>query len=221
MQKTILITGASRGIGLEMSRQFTASGDRVIAICRSSNSELIEITQEVLTGIDFQDDGSFQRVSEFIGDTSIDILINNAGVYYIEGFEDINFDHVREQLFVNSTAPVKLTCTLLKNLHFGSKVAMMSSILGSITKNRGLAHYGYQMSKSALNMASKSLSHDLRSKGIAIGIFHPGRVNTRMTNFDGDYTPEESASKIISQIQKLDMSSTGKYVDLEGNELPW
>jgi NAD(P)-dependent dehydrogenase (short-subunit alcohol dehydrogenase family) len=180
---TYLITGANRGIGYEYCRQLKERGDTAIAVCRTAARELRDLGVQVEEGIDITSDASVASLRDRLGDTAIDVLINNAGIVKRVTLEDLDFDSIREQFEVNAIGALRVTHALLPNLKAGSKIVLMTSRMGSIADNTSGSSYGYRMSKVALSMAGKSLAHDLKPRGIAVAILHPGLVQTRMTNF--------------------------------------
>ena len=141
-------------------------------------------------GIDRTSDDSVANLHKKLGETQIEVLINNAAMFArtAEGIaksitlEHLDFDSIREQFEVNALGALRVTQVLLPRLKSGGKVVMMTSRMGSIGDNTSGSSYGYRMSKVALSMAGKSLSHDLKPQGIAVAILHPGLVQTRMTN---------------------------------------
>lgn len=220
MKRTILITGANRGIGLSFTKLFKEKGDEVIALCRKASPELKSLGVTVYEGVEVRDEKSLIDVAHKIQNKNIDILINNAGIYLNDDL-NFSFEKISEQLEVNTLAPLKVTKVFLPLLKRGSKIAMMTSLMGSIADNMSGGYYGYRMSKAALNAAGKSLSLDLREKGIAVVLLHPGYVKTDMTQGRGEITPDHSAKGLIEVIEKLDISSSGTFFDYEGDELPW
>jgi NAD(P)-dependent dehydrogenase (short-subunit alcohol dehydrogenase family) len=180
---TYLVTGANRGIGYEYCRQLQARGERVIAICRSASEELKQLGVQVEEGIDITSDASVASLRDRLGDTTIDVLINNAGIIKRVTLEDLDFDSIREQFEVNALGPLRVTHALLPLLKAGSKIALMTSRMGSIADNTSGSSYGYRMSKVALSMAGKSLSLDLKPRRIAVAILHPGLVQTLDAEF--------------------------------------
>jgi NAD(P)-dependent dehydrogenase (short-subunit alcohol dehydrogenase family) len=136
--------------------------------------------------------------------------------------EDLNMESIRRQFEVNALGPLRLTRALLGNLKDGAKIAIMTSRMGSIEDNTSGGSYGYRMSKVALSMAGKSLSHDLKSQGIAVAILHPGLVSTRMTGFtDSGITPEQAVQGLLQRINDLNLSNTGSFWHSNGEILPW
>ena len=217
---TYLVTGANRGIGLEYCRQLKERGDNVIAVCRSLSDELKDLDVQVETDVDITLDSSVNKLVKKLDGKSIDVLINNAGIIERVSLDNLDFDSIRKQFEVNAVGPLRLTQALLNNLKSGSKIILMTSRMGSIDDNTSGGSYGYRMSKVALSMAGKSLSHDLKSKGIAIAILHPGLVKTRMTGFSG-ITTEESVKGLLARIDELNMENTGTFWHSNGEILPW
>jgi len=219
---TYLVTGTNRGIGYEYCRQLQARGDRVIAVCRSASEELKQLGVRVEEKIDITSDASVTDLRDRLGDTAIDGLINNAGIVKRVTLEDLDFDSIREQFEVNALGALRVTHALLPNLKADSKIVLMTSRMGSIADNTSGSSYGYRMSKVALSMAGKSLAHDLKPRGIAVAILHPGLVQTRMTNFtSGGITPEESVKGLLARIDELTLENTGTFWHANGEVLPW
>lgn len=221
MSKTILITGANRGIGLAFVQEYGYRGDRVIAVCREGSSELQESGAEIVAGIDVSDPASIAKLQEQLKGVSIDVLINNAGILKDERLGVINYDTVLEQFQVNTLGPLRVTEALLDNLTAGSKVALITSRMGSIEDNTSGGRYGYRISKAALNMAGVSLATDLRPRGVAVALLHPGYVQTEMVGFGGDITPIEAAGRLIKRIDELDLERSGGFWHSNGEILPW
>ena len=218
---TICITGANRGIGLEMARQLKDRGDDVVAACREASEELATLDVEVIEGVDVTDDGSVDKLTEALGDRIVDVLVNCAGILSDESLSDLDFDRMRRQFEVNSLGPLRVTAALRGNLGEGSKVAIITSRMGSIEDNTSGGRYGYRMSKVAVNMAGRSLANDLREEGVAVVILHPGFVRTGMTGGQGLIDPPESAAGLIARIDELTMETTGSFRHANGEELPW
>jgi len=219
---TYLVTGTNRGIGYEYCRQLQARGDLVIAVCRSASEELKQLGVRVEDGVDITSDASVASLRDRLGDSAIDVLINNAGIVKRVTLEDLDFDSIREQFEVNALGALRVTHALLPNLEAGSKIVLMTSRMGSIADNTSGSSYGYRMSKVALSMAGKSLAHDLKLRGIAVAILHPGLVQTRMTNFtSGGITPEESVKGLLARIDELTLENTGTFWHANGEVLPW
>lgn len=219
--QTVVVTGANRGIGLELCRQLKARGHRVIALCRDSSHELKALQVEIITGIDVGRDEVEHQVRLALTDVSIDVLIHNAGMLYREGLEQLSFDHVRQQFETNALGPVRVTRGLLENLHAGSKILILSSKVGSIAENVVGGHYGYRMTKAAVNAAGVSLSIDLKPRGIAVGMVHPGHVRTAMGGAHAPSSVEESASNLLQRLEGLTLETSGTFWNVDGSRLPW
>jgi NAD(P)-dependent dehydrogenase (short-subunit alcohol dehydrogenase family) len=217
---TVLITGANRGIGLELTRQLRARGDDVIALCRTASPELGALGVRFFEKADVTDRAALQAVSRELGDTTIDVLINNAGVFTEESFPNLDFDQIRKQFEVNALGTLLVTSVMQSHLTRGSKIILITSRMGSIDDNGSGGYYGYRMSKAALNMAGVNLAHDFRSKGIAVAILHPGMVATEMTGRYG-IPVAESAEGLIARIDELRLQDSGSFWHANGERLPW
>ncbi|MDM7936472.1 MAG: SDR family oxidoreductase [Cyanobium sp. CZS 48M] len=217
-----LITGANRGIGAEYCRQLKARGDEVVAVCRTASAELEALGVRIEAGVDITSAAAIASLVERLGDLSIDGLIHNAGVYESTSLETLDGQSLLRQFEVNAVAPLQLTRALLNHLHAGSKVSLMSSRMGSIADNSSGGSYGYRMSKVALCMAGKSLALDLKPRGIAVAILHPGLVSTRMTGFTANgITPEQSVRGLLERINALILETSGTFWHANGEVLPW
>ncbi|MEL7368780.1 MAG: SDR family oxidoreductase [Myxococcota bacterium] len=218
---TVVITGANRGIGLELARQLHARNDDVIAVCRSSNENLDKVGVRVEAGVDVGDEASVQNLATRLKDVSIDILINNAGVLAVDALPSLDFAEVNRQFEINAIGPLRVTKALIDRLDRGSKVAIITSRMGSIADNTSGGMYGYRMSKAAVNAAGKSLANDLQPRGIAVQLLHPGFVQTDMTGGNGNITPDVSAADLIKRIDELDLAATGTFRHANGESLSW
>jgi NAD(P)-dependent dehydrogenase (short-subunit alcohol dehydrogenase family) len=217
----VCITGANRGIGLELARQFQQRGDEVIAVCRTPSGGLTDLGVRIVDGVDVSDDSGIDRLRQAIGGDAIDILVNNAGILSDESLDDLDLDRIRRQFEINSLGPLRVTAGLRANLSEGAKVAIVTSRMGSIEDNTSGGRYGYRMSKAAVNMAGRSLAHDLGPDGVAVAILHPGFVRTEMTGNTGLIDPPESAAGLIARIDELTMESSGSFWHENGELLPW
>jgi len=218
---TALVTGANRGIGLELCRALRARGDDVIAVCRKSSPELDALGARVVAGVDVADAGSMPALVAAVGDTDLDLLINNAGILIHDDLDHLDFDDVHRQLEVNSMGPLRVTHALLPRLGRGAKVAVVTSRMGSIADNTSGRMYGYRMSKAAVNAAFVSLAHDLSDRGFAVVILHPGHVRTEMTGNTGMVEASESAAGLLLRIDELTLAETGRFRHANGQSLPW
>ncbi|MDB6063192.1 MAG: short-chain dehydrogenase/reductase superfamily protein [Verrucomicrobiaceae bacterium] len=217
----ILISGAGRGIGLALTQQLVARGDRVIALCRSTSDALLQIEGiRIITDIDVTDETAIQHLVAQLDKQPIDVIVHNAGVMTFETLQDLDLQRIRRQLDINTVAPLRITQALLPNLRAGSKIVLITSRMGSIDDNSSGGSYGYRMSKAALNSAGKSLAVDLKSAGISVGIFHPGMVATDMTAQQG-IDASEAAANLINRIDQLSLENSGQFFHANGDPLPW
>jgi len=215
-----LITGANRGIGLEYCKQLKAKGETVIAVCREPSEELKSLGGQVESGIDVTSDDSVTELAKRLQGTTIDVLINNAGIIEANSLDDLDFESLERQFRVNAVAPLRVTKALLPMIPQGGKIILMTSRMGSIEDNTSGGFYGYRMSKTALSMAGKSLAEDLKPRQIAVGILHPGMVQTRMTGFSG-ITTTESVEGLLKRIEELNLKNSGTFWHAKGEVLPW
>lgn len=221
MASTIVVTGANRGIGLELARQWQARGDTVIGVCRRPSEELQTLGVHIIDGIDVSDDNSLRRLREELDGTRVDVLYNNAGILRDEHLDAMDYDRIREQFEINTLGPLRVTTALLDRMAEGGRIGLMTSRMGSIADNDSGGRYGYRMSKAALNAAGKSLALDLQPRGIAVAILHPGYVRTEMTNHSGHITPAEAAERLIQRMDELSLENTGTFWHSDGSVLPW
>lgn len=217
---TAVVTGANRGIGLELARLLKERGDTVIAICRKSSKELDALDVQVLDGVDVTNAKSIESLPDRIT-SHVDLLVNNAGLLEHQSLGSIDYASVDRQFQVNAVGPLRVTEALLPRLGKGSKLALVTSRMGSIADNGSGGAYGYRMSKAALNAAGVSLARDLQSQGIAVVILHPGFVRTGMTGGNGNVEPDEAARGLLERIDELSLESSGKFFHANGEELPW
>jgi len=217
---TVLVTGANRGIGLQLCSQFAARGDEVIAVCRETTDELSALDVRVIDGIDVGSGTAVETLRQELDGQPLDILVNNAGILLRDSFGDIDYDAMAEQYRINTLGPLRVTEALVDNLHEGSKVAIVSSRVGSIEDNGSGGNYGYRASKAAVNMVGTNLKHELLPRGIAVAILHPGLVATDMTGGSG-IPPADSARGLIERIEELTLENTGGFWHAEGYALPW
>jgi NAD(P)-dependent dehydrogenase (short-subunit alcohol dehydrogenase family) len=216
----IVITGCNRGIGLELVRQYTARGDTVTAACRHAGPELEATGARIIDGIDVATDEGVAHLAEALGDTPIDVLVNNAGILRSDTFDTLDFDAMLEQYKVNTLGPLRVTRALSDKLSAGSKIAIVSSRVGSIEDNGSGNNYGYRASKTAVNQVGMNLKHDFEDRGVAVALLHPGLVATDMTGGTG-IAPADAARGLIDRIDELTLETSGGFWHAEGYRLPW
>lgn len=221
MSQHVVIIGANRGIGLALTKKFSLLGYQVTAACRKSSAELEALSVKVIEQVDIATDKGIKRLTEQCVDVSINLLVCNAGILRDESLGDLNLETIRQQFEVNALAPLRLVDALEANLADSGKVAMITSRMGSIADNGSGGRYGYRMSKAALNAASMSLSKDLANRNIAVGIYHPGYVQTDMVGGHGDISAELAAERLVNLMLELSMAETGEFKHSNGQTLPW
>jgi len=218
---TALVTGANRGIGLEFCTQLKASHYDVIAVCRQTSAELDALGVKVETGVDMSDAASIKQLAERLGNTLINLLINNAGIMTNESIDNLDFDNIQKQWEVNTLGPLRVVSQLKHLMTNPAKIALITSRMGSIADNGSGGYYGYRMSKAALNMAGVSMAHELKEQGIAVGILHPGFVSTDLTDNNGQINPDESVTGLLARIENLNLENSGTFWHMNGEVLPW
>jgi len=217
---TALVTGCNRGIGLQLVSQLHARGDQVIGVCRSATPELRSLGIRVIEGINVAAGDAVARLKAELADQPLDILINNAGILRGDSFGRIDYESMLEQYEVNALGPLRVVEALADNLQEGAKVAIVTSRVGSIDDNGSGGNWGYRASKTAVNMIGTNLMHELKPRGIAVALLHPGLVATDMTGNHG-ISPKDSASGLIARIDELNLENSGGFWHAEGYKLPW
>ena len=222
---TIMITGASRGLGLEFARQFYNEEYRVIATCRNPKNanELHTIGDIDIHSLDVTDDKSVSNLADKLRGENIDILINNAGVIgQREGFGRLDYDIWAETMDTNVFGPMRVAEAFRDNVMNSEKKQMIfiTSRMGSITEAVPNA-YVYRSSKAALNMAVKCLSVELEQQGLIAVLFHPGHVQTDMGGQAAPVTPQKSIEGMKNQIVALTHDDNGRFLSYDGHQIPW
>jgi NAD(P)-dependent dehydrogenase (short-subunit alcohol dehydrogenase family) len=219
--RTALVTGANRGIGLELCRHLRDRGRRVIAACREVSKPLEALGVRVEAGVDVTSEPAVAALAERLAGVALDELVCNAGILREDGLDELRFDDVRAQLEVNALGPLRVVKALHKNMRAGGKVALITSRMGSIGDNGSGGSYGYRMSKAALNAAGMSLARDLAPARIAVAILHPGYVRTDMTEHTGNVEPAEAARQLVDRLDALTLETSGTFWHANGQTLPW
>ena len=223
--KVAVVTGANRGLGLELCRQLKHAGAHVVGTARDPQTAVDLRALEVrVEALDVAEAESVESFAARLGDSKVDLLINNAGVGGAgEGIANLDFEDVERKLQVNTLGAMRVTQALLPNLRRGKgrKIAHLTSRMGSIGDNGEGGYYAYRISKAALNMFNRSLAVELVGQGFVCVVLHPGWVRTRMGGATAPQTPEESARGMIELITRLRRQDTGRFFDFTGAELPW
>ncbi|MGB1239808.1 MAG: SDR family NAD(P)-dependent oxidoreductase [Pseudomonadales bacterium] len=219
--KTVVISGANRGIGLALCAQYQQQGVQVYALCRQTSVQLEALGIEVVEGVDVASEQGLEVMCEALAGQQIDVLINNAGILRDEVLGHIDRASISEQFTVNALAPLMVVDALQHQLAEGAKVAFITSRMGSIADNTSGGRYGYRMSKSALNAAAVSVAHDFAPRHISVGIYHPGYVQTQMVGGNGDISAQEAARRLHGLIEGQTQADTGVFKHSNGEVLPW
>ena len=230
----VLITGASRGLGLEFARQYLEAGDRVFAAARNpdQSTPLLELVsgfpdRAMAVECDVADDASVEAAASLVAESApaLDLVLNNAGTYgrSDETLGDLDWDEVREVFEVNAIGPLRIARAFLPLLKKGKdpKLIQITSLMGSIDDNRSGGAWSYRMSKAALNMASRNLALDLQRGGIVSLVIHPGWVKTDMGGAGAPLGVEEAVASMVKTIGKLSMKQSGGFLDRHGKTQPW
>jgi len=221
----VVVTGANRGIGLELARQLLARGDVVHATTRRNAGGLAELACPALHvhEVDVTDDASVAAMARAI-DAPVDILINNAGINRPhQKLDDLDLAMTAELYATNAIGPLRVTHALLPHIRRGAtkKLAHITSGMGSIADNQRGESYGYRMSKAALNMMSKSMSIDLRAESIISIVINPGWVQTDLGGASAPTPVTDSASGILARIAEATFETSGTFVNWKGGNYPW
>jgi len=235
--RCVVVSGANRGIGLELCRQYAVDDWVVHAGCRDPEgaAELRELAEGrpghvVVHSLDVTDGSSVAGLASHLTGAAVDVLINNAGVFGPhpsrgepgQSFGSVDYAAAEEVLRVNALGPLRLTEALVENLARAKrgKVATISSGMGSITGTSG-DYLAYRASKAAANMVMASLAADLRPRGIAVCLLSPGWVRTDMGGPEASLTPAESVSGLRRRIDELSLSSSGCFLRYDGRQVAW
>ena len=228
-QSTVLITGTNRGIGLKFAEEYSKLGWHIIATCRNPShaNKLNQLATDFgsieIYPLEVSNSDQIHELADALKNKPIDVLINNAGIHRSCTMGSINKQAWLESFTINSIAPYEVTIHLLDNILQGSlkKVISITSKMGSIDDNTSGGSYIYRSSKTALNSIMRSLEHDLGHHGIATLTLHPGWVRTDMGGMGAWINVDESVAGMIKQIEKLNLSNAGRYVDYAGKKINW
>ncbi|MEZ5498302.1 MAG: SDR family oxidoreductase [Steroidobacteraceae bacterium] len=231
---TVLITGSSRGIGLELARQYAERGWRVLASARhpsdsSSLQDLASAHKNVdLVELDVTDHAAIDELATRLKSVPIDLLIHNAGIAGDMGgqrFGQFDYDSFRKTLEVNTIGPLKLTEALAGNLSAAgdAKVVLLGTSEASFARIDAARLYWYRASKAAAHMLMRNLAFELAPRHIAVAVVNPGPVDTDMMK--GVHMPlqppAEAVSKVIAIIDTVDLEHSGRFWNYSGGEVPW
>jgi len=234
---TVLVTGANRGLGLELTRQYCADGWNVIATCRdpktAADLQALDQAHPSLNvhALDVSDFAAIDKLAKDLNHHPIDVLINNAGLFGPKAKADNNhtqdFGHMDYEMWamllrVNTMAPMKMAEAFVGAVAASQqkKIVTITSTVGSHPRADG-QFYAYRTSKAAANMLMHNMSHDLKDRGIITAAFCPGWVKTRMGGPNAELEAPESISTMRSVIRDLTLAATGRFWLYNGDLLPW
>ena len=226
---TIVIAGASRGIGFTLAKLYAEAGDRVYALCRNpAGADALNALASFSEGrvtvgkADFGDGASIDKFAEELGDAPVDLLLNVGGIFIGEtGPEDRNFDGWRESFEVMCIGPFRMVQALLPNLERarGKALTVSSQLAASPWPYGGM--YSYSAAKAGLNRVMRALSIDVKERGISVCTVHPGYVQTDLGGPEADITALESASGIHDVAAKMNLDNSGTFWKWNGEVHPW
>jgi NAD(P)-dependent dehydrogenase (short-subunit alcohol dehydrogenase family) len=221
----VLVTGANRGIGLELVRRFRARGDTVFATARDPAGAVdLAKTGATLIALDVTDPASFSGLAKVLGETPLDILINNAGIIgpTRQSTLDMDFDGFAQTLAANTLGPLRVAQAVLPNLRRSrnARILTITSWMGTMS-SQASDRIAYRTSKAAVNKVMQGLATDLKRENIAVAVAHPGWVRTDMGGSNADLSVEESAAGLVAVVDRLSMAGTGKFYNYDGRELAW
>lgn len=229
----VVVTGANRGIGLELVRQLLARGEQVEATARAPESatELASLGSPALRihRVEVTDPASIQQLAATLGDAPVDLVINNAGSYggptqsLGQMAEELSLPDVATTFDINAMGPLRVSIALLPHVRRGSgkKLIHVTSGMGSIADNGSGGYYAYRMSKAALNMMSRSLAVDLRGEGILSCVINPGWVQTDMGGAHAPTPVDESVRAMLARIDEVTLKDSGEFLNWQGGTYPW
>jgi len=230
--RTVLVTGANRGLGLEFVRQYAGNGWKTWAACRlpKSAKELKALqTQHAnaisILALDVTDADSIRLAAAQLRGEPIDLLLNNAGVGSPPAQKIGSLDYAAwaRVIDANVLGPARVIEAFVGNVSIGTdkRIVTLTSRMGSIADNSSGGSYAYRSSKAGVNAVMKSFSIDLAPRGITCVVVHPGWVRTDMGGANGKLAPAESVKALRALIASLKAKDTGKFFDYDGSELPW
>jgi NAD(P)-dependent dehydrogenase (short-subunit alcohol dehydrogenase family) len=229
---TVVITGANRGIGLELTKIFLQAGQwKIIACCRNPDvaGDLQNLAQNAdskidICSLDVTEDASVEEFANYLSGQKVDVLLNNAGVMGgdRQSAFDMDYDAWLDTFKVNTMAPLRMVQNLMRNLKLSDqpKIVTISSQMGSLNR-KSKGSYAYRSSKAAVNKVMQVLSLDLEEEDIIVSMIHPGWVQTNMGGKEADISPQESAAGLFKVITSLQKSDSGRFLQYTGEEHPW
>jgi len=240
--KRVLVTGGNRGLGLAITKELVAIGATALVMCRSTSPELEKLVGKfnVYSGVDVTNTEAVNKAAKAVKSDggALDVVINNAGYFYepAENIDSLNFEEQIKQIDVCGLGPLRVNAACVNNkvLADGAKLVIITSQAGSVewrstqNANEG-GDYGHHMSRAACNMAGKLFSEEVRPKGYAVLLLHPGFNRTEMTakykhiwDIEGAVDPSEGAKRVLKEVIQGSLETTGRFINCEdGKQIPW
>jgi NAD(P)-dependent dehydrogenase (short-subunit alcohol dehydrogenase family) len=226
-QKTTVVIGADKGIGLEIVRALAARGETdVIAVCLGDGADAARHAT-VIGQVNVTSGADVARMAAGLRERlkQIDVLFHVSGIMSIDMLGELDFEQAKLEFDVNALGPLRTVEACLPLLTEGAKIGIITSRIGSLTDNSSGGQYAYRLSKTAANMAGLNLHHDLSKRGIAVRMLHPGMVKTDLVkNYPGEFnyiTPAQAAAGLIARMDELTLASSGEFRHANGELLPW
>lgn len=221
----VVVVGADRGIAAALVREYTSRGERVTAVCLGDGASWAGEDVCVVPHVDVTDDAAVRKLAEALEGETIDVLVHVAGVGALGRFGTLDFAKMLGHYDLNALGPLRVVQALADRLAPGGKVGIVTSRMGSIGDNASGGMYSYRMSKAAANMLGVTLYHELRPRGVAVVLLHPGTVATEMTrgakDWDSFTRPAESAAGLARQLDRLGPDTPPEFRHQDGTLLPW
>ena len=228
----VLITGAARGLGFELARQFAEAGHRVYATCRApERADRLQAAARETNGaltvhaMDVGDTASVRACRDAIGATPIDILINNAGVWgglETQVFANMDYDNWAHEMNIMTMGPFRVLQAFMPNVLASAdkKIVTMTSQVGAHSYTK-IVGYSYAAAKAGLNRLITALAHEFADQGVTMVLVHPGWIRTEMAGPVADLDPPDAAAMNIALINRLTRADNGKFLKWTGEVHDW
>ncbi len=222
----VVVIGADRGIAAALVREYSGRGEDVSAVCQDTGEAWADTPGvAVIPHVDVTDDAAVAAMTAALGDRSIDILLHVAGVGAFDRFGEHDFPAMLGHYDINALGPLRVVVALQRTLQSGAKVGIVTSRMGSIGDNESGGMLSYRMSKAAANMLGVTLYRELRPRGVAVMLLHPGTAATEMTRgvkgWERFTQPEQAAAGLARQMDRLGPDTPPEFRHADGTLLPW
>jgi NAD(P)-dependent dehydrogenase (short-subunit alcohol dehydrogenase family) len=224
---TALVVGADKGIAWNIAKQLADRGDTVYAAIMGESTDFEGAPVNILPKVDVTSGAAVAAMVKKLQDkgVTIDTLYHVAGVMTLDELGKIDYDKLNWEFQINTVGPLRTIEAALPLLKDGSKVGIVTSRVGSLGDNSSGGQYSYRLSKAAANMVGLNLHHDLKKRGIAVRMLHPGMVKTDLVkDYPGDFpyiTPAVAAAGLIARMDELTLETAGDFRHSNGQQLIW